>query len=136
MENKPTPHEVQIGRLKRKLNKVKDQRDRAKSLLEHYKKVISMQPHLESRYKTYTDRLAERERVRNLEKRVEEQAKLIELLQKNDTPSWMDDHKPLPTSTYCGKCGLKLEGVMGYVCSQPQCPTGLGGVWCSTGTTL
>jgi hypothetical protein len=34
--------------------------------------------------------------------------------------------------TTCPKCGLKLDSVMGYVCSQPQCPTGLGGAWCST----
>jgi hypothetical protein len=33
--------------------------------------------------------------------------------------------------TTCPKCGLKLDSVMGYVCSQPQCPTGLGGAWCS-----
>ena len=32
----------------------------------------------------------------------------------------------------CSKCGLKLEKVMGYVCNQPACPTGLGGSWCST----
>lgn len=29
----------------------------------------------------------------------------------------------------CTKCGLKLEGTMGYVCTQPRCPTGLGGAW-------
>ncbi|MDP9651994.1 hypothetical protein [Paraburkholderia caledonica] len=28
----------------------------------------------------------------------------------------------------CGKCGLKMEGVMGYVCPNGgSCPTGLGG---------
>ncbi len=32
----------------------------------------------------------------------------------------------------CPKCGIKLDGPMGYVCSQPQCPTGLGGSWCSS----
>ncbi len=31
----------------------------------------------------------------------------------------------------CSKCGLKLEGAMGYVCNNNPCPTGLGGVWCS-----
>lgn len=42
---------------------------------------------------------------------------------------------PLPQPSWygnCSKCGLKLEGSMGYVCNQPQCPTGLGGSWCST----
>lgn len=32
----------------------------------------------------------------------------------------------------CPKCGLKLDSVMGYVCSNPECPTGLGGVQCTT----
>jgi hypothetical protein len=26
----------------------------------------------------------------------------------------------------CGKCGIVLNGVMGYVCSAQGCPTGLG----------
>lgn len=42
---------------------------------------------------------------------------------------------PVPSvewSNHCPKCGLKLDTVMGYVCSQPKCPTGLGGAWCST----
>ena len=32
----------------------------------------------------------------------------------------------------CSKCGLKLEGAMGYVCNIHPCPSGLGGVWCGT----
>jgi hypothetical protein len=40
---------------------------------------------------------------------------------------------PQQATNSCSKCGLRLEGVMGYVCSQPMCPTGLGGVWCSNG---
>ena len=38
----------------------------------------------------------------------------------------------LPVTSTCSKCGLKMEGAMGYVCSVPMCPTGLGGAWCST----
>jgi hypothetical protein len=34
----------------------------------------------------------------------------------------------IPSS--CAKCGIKFDGVMGYVCSQPGCPTGLGGPQC------
>ena len=30
----------------------------------------------------------------------------------------------------CPRCGLTLTGVMHYVCSQPKCPTGLGGIQC------
>lgn len=35
----------------------------------------------------------------------------------------------------CSKCGLKLESVMSYCCSQSMCPSGLGSVWSSTITT-
>ena len=86
--NKPTPHEVEIGRLTKKLNKMKDQRDKARKDLEHYRKVISMQPYLENRHKSYEARIAERKRVKDLEKRVEEQAMLIALM---NTPSVEDD---------------------------------------------
>lgn len=34
----------------------------------------------------------------------------------------------------CTKCGLKLDKVMSYCCSVPNCPTGLGPVMCDTGT--
>ena len=30
----------------------------------------------------------------------------------------------------CGECGLRLTAVMGYVCSNTRCPTGLGGPTC------
>lgn len=81
MSNKPTPHEVEIGRLTKKLNKMRDQRDKARADLEYHKKVVAMQPYLETRYKTYEDRVAERRRIEDLEVRVQEQAKLIQLLQ-------------------------------------------------------
>ena len=49
---------------------------------------------------------------------------------------WIPPYNPStpygPISNNCPKCGLKLDAVMGYVCSNPQCPTGLGGAWCST----
>lgn len=35
----------------------------------------------------------------------------------------------------CTKCGLKLDKVMGYVCSMPDCPTGLGPIMCNAGTS-
>lgn len=34
----------------------------------------------------------------------------------------------------CTKCGLQLDKVMGYVCPQPNCPTGLGPVMCKAET--
>ena len=78
MEQTLTKHEIQIGRLNKKMNKLRDQRDKARKELEHYAKVISMQPHLERRYESYAERVAERKRVKDLEARVEEQAKLLE----------------------------------------------------------
>jgi hypothetical protein len=44
-------------------------------------------------------------------------------LPQSPTPNWYGN---------CPQCGLKLEGCMGYVCSNAKCPTGLGGAWCST----
>jgi len=35
-----------------------------------------------------------------------------------------------PYNPTCGKCGLKLDTVMGYVCPNLDCPTGLGPVRC------
>jgi hypothetical protein len=54
---------------------------------------------------------------------------LTEWLKKHDSDVWT---KPQPVNA-CPKCGLRIEGVIGYVCPQPMCPTGLGGVWCSNG---
>jgi len=43
---------------------------------------------------------------------------------------------PLPepywNTKQCPKCGIKLDGPMGYVCPNNPCPTGLGGAWCNT----
>ena len=30
----------------------------------------------------------------------------------------------------CSVCGMQLGGVIGYVCNNPQCPTGLGSITC------
>lgn len=94
--------EVQINRLTKKLNKMRDQRDKARAELEHYKKVISTQPYLETRYKNYTDRIAEIKHKQDLEKRVEEQAMLIALLKTPPTviqvPA-MDPYAPPYTVT-------------------------------------
>ena len=39
---------------------------------------------------------------------------------------------PITTNSTCPKCGMLMEGCIGYVCNVPKCPTGLGGAWCST----
>jgi hypothetical protein len=39
---------------------------------------------------------------------------------------------PLPVPAYseprCGRCGISLSGMVGYVCADPKCPSGLGPV--------
>ncbi len=77
-----TANDVKIGRLQKRIDKLTKQRDYFKERLNHYEKVISMQPYIESRYTSYQDKLKERERVKELEHRVKEQALLIEKLQK------------------------------------------------------
>lgn len=140
-EIKPTKHEIEIGRLNKKLNKVLDQRNKARAELDHYKHVISMQPHLVTRYEDYQDRIAERQRVKDLEDRVKEQATLIGKLQLEiqltkrtnyQQPSY-NPSMPYGPITWpkidtvtmgCSVCGLGSDGkAYGYVCSRNDCPT-------------
>jgi phage shock protein A len=72
--------DVKIGRLERKIEKLKQQRDYYKNHFEHYKHVISMQPYLERRLTSYEENKKELERIKGLEARVKEQEKLIKLL--------------------------------------------------------
>ena len=44
-----------------------------------------------------------------------------------DVPEVHEPTQYLTSSNKCPQCGLEFTGPMGYVCSQPQCPTGLGG---------
>ncbi len=39
---------------------------------------------------------------------------------------------PNPVVSVCGECGLCIRRVMGYVCGNPRCPTGLGPILCSS----
>lgn len=81
---RPDDVKIREGRLLRKIEKLKTQRDYFKTQLAHYEKVISMQPYLETRYQTYTEKVEERKRVKALELRVEEQAALIKILRKQN----------------------------------------------------
>ena len=36
-------------------------------------------------------------------------------------------YEPVTMGSNCAKCGIKLDGVMGYVCPNYGCPTGLAG---------
>ena len=82
IEVKPAPQVVRIGRLTKKADKLRDQRDKARKELEQYKKILDNHPYIQFRHKNYTEMVNERQRVKALETRVEEQAKLIQLLQK------------------------------------------------------
>jgi hypothetical protein len=127
--------EVKIGRLTRKLAKMKDQRDKARADLAHYAKVISMQPYLESRYNSYEERVAERQRVKDLEARVKEQAALILQLQKEiarlETMPKLPFPYPSPSMPYqpfkgCPVCDIGADGgAIGYVCNRTDCPSAI-----------
>ena len=108
MERMITP-EVRIGRLNKKMNKLRDQRNKATKELEHYKEVLDNHPYIQYRHKNYTEMVAERQRVKDLEVRVKEQAELIRLLQK--TPCYCytcaDTKTRLTTMILCPNCGNK-----------------------------
>lgn len=76
--------QVRIGRLKRKIEKLKKQRDHFKERHDHYAKVLEMQPYLERRYESYTDRIKREELNKQNAKTVIEQSKLIEMLMKEN----------------------------------------------------
>lgn len=76
----PSTSDVREGRLLKKIEKLKKQRDYHKQKHEYYAKVISMQPYLEKRYVSYEDAKTERQRTKDLEARNKEQAQLIKLL--------------------------------------------------------
>jgi hypothetical protein len=67
----------------------------------------------------------------------------IESLEQNQrvTQPYQPFGIPLPNpntyqwpTNHCTKCGLQLDKVMSYCCPQPNCPTGLGPVMCTTDT--
>jgi predicted RNase H-like nuclease (RuvC/YqgF family) len=101
--------EVRIGRMQKKIDRLKAQRDSIKKDLEHYQQVISMQPHLKRRFEAYSEMVAERQRVKDLENRVKEQAELIRLLQKKTCHCYncADPMTRLTTMIVCPKCGNK-----------------------------
>jgi phage shock protein A len=76
--------QVRIGRLEKKIKKLKQQRDHFKERHDHYAKVLEMQPYLERRYESYTDRIKREELNRQNAKTVIEQSKLIEMLMKEN----------------------------------------------------
>jgi hypothetical protein len=44
---------------------------------------------------------------------------------------WFPEPRTMGEKPRCGKCGIELHGVMGYVCPRAgECPIGLGGLTC------
>ncbi len=75
--NRPSKHDVEIGRITKKMNKLKDQRNKSRNDVELYKKMLQIVPMIETRYAEYTKRKALEEEVRALRLRVNEQSMLI-----------------------------------------------------------
>ena len=83
-ESVPGKLEVAIGRLKKKIAKLQNQRDGYKQQLEYYKTVMDKHTYIERNYKAYTEQVKERHRIKDLEARVKEQEELIKLLKKEN----------------------------------------------------
>ena len=79
---------VREGRLLKKIEKLKKQRDHWKEQHDYYAKVISLQPYLERRWEDFEARRKEVARVKDLEKRVKEQEMLIRILSGDNVPDW------------------------------------------------
>ena len=47
----------------------------------------------------------------------------------------LDQKWTLEVKEYCPKCGIKISGVMGYVCGAIDCPTGMGSVSYTIGSS-
>ena len=80
---RPTESEVTIGRLRKRIIQLMDQRDSYKNELTHYKIVVGGDWRIEHRYKAYTNWLEERKRIRSMEARIIEQEELIKKLLEN-----------------------------------------------------
>ena len=89
---RPSTSDIREGRLLKKIEKLKKQRNHYKAQHDYYAKVISLQPYLEKRYQDYSARVAEQDRVKGLENRIKEQELLIRLLSGDKFPHYEIDH--------------------------------------------
>jgi len=79
--------QIRIGRLEKRIVKLRKQVNHYKEVCVTYRKILNFHPNLQSRYEVYEDMVKERNRIRQLELRVVEQAKLIALLEKQNDAS-------------------------------------------------
>ena len=69
--------QITIGRLRKRIVKLTQQRDSAQKLNEHYKEIVNRHPFVKSFENKYQKALAERQELESLRKRVKEQEELI-----------------------------------------------------------
>lgn len=48
---------------------------------------------------------------------------IIQYLLKRDEPVQPPPYTAPTSTTRCAKCGMSFEGITGYYCSDPRCPT-------------
>ncbi len=109
-----------------------------KQMLEEFDRLNKVSIDIQSEFKRLEVKFDELlRRIKRIEERLDEQQSPstplawppynIPPIQPDPFPS-----QPTPWNTKnCSLCGLELKGVMGYVCPQPGCPTGLGGPMCN-----
>ena len=78
----PDAATVRIGRLERKIEKLKQQLAAREELIKEHDEMMERYPHIKGRIDSFTKYKAELQRIRDLEARCKEQAALIILLQK------------------------------------------------------
>lgn len=76
------PEDIKIGRLRKRIDKLTQQREFWRKRCEDYAAVLNLHPAIEYHGRKWAEIKAERARVRELEQRVEEQALLIQKLSK------------------------------------------------------
>ena len=74
------PKDVTIGRLRKRIAKLTEQRDHWQTETVKLRNVLDKFPFIERKHKSIMDWRDEQKRVRGLEQRIEEQAALIERL--------------------------------------------------------
>lgn len=69
--------EIKLARTQRKLDRAIKQREYWKARCAHYKEVLDLSPQVERRHAAFLKERAERQHVKDLEARINEQALLI-----------------------------------------------------------
>lgn len=83
-ETETTFWRVKYGRAVKKVEKLKKQRDHYKEQYEKYKHMVTLHPSFRYRYEDYEKGKADRTKMKELERRCNEQEQLILLLNKGD----------------------------------------------------